>query len=238
VNAGPERYKSYLAYIDVLGVFLTAFIFFFIQSLINQKTAEAKAGMEMKAEFVVEATWPNKAFDDIDMHMLLPNGKRVFYSGKDKGFAVLERDDLGALGDVLDMPDGSKKLIEINKEIITVRAIVPGRYVVNLYVYRARDEEKGLHPEVKLPYEAEVSLTKINPRIEERVRSKVTLTEQGQQVTAFSFTVMPNGEITEIDTHEQVPFIQAASSSEGVEEPAPVPLAPAPAAPSDRGAKR
>lgn len=238
-SSSKERYKSLLAYIDVLGVFFALLSGLFIVNLTNQETVPKPDGMQMKTEFIIEMTWPDKAFDDVDMHLLLPDGSMVGYNSKDHGYAVLDRDDMGAFGDTITRPDGTTKLIEQNKEVISIRAIVPGRYVVNGRVFREMSSINELQAEVKLPYKATFKLTSVNPRVKEEVSQDVQLTQVGEQITAFSFTVTPEGKITDINTVDQIAFIPSSSfgtdSSPDPEHPgggdAPPPVQAPPAEP-------
>jgi hypothetical protein len=213
------KYFSYLGLIDMLSFFLVCFVGLTILNITNREEVKTQEGLKMDVQFMITMTWPDQSFDDVDMHLLLPDGKVVGYNNKDLGFAVLDRDDLGAFNDVVKAPDGSVKIIEQNKEFISIRAIVPGRYVVNARVYSVHDSYLDMTPKVKLPYEASFTLTSLNPTIKEEVTRKVTLTERGKEVTAFSFTVTPDGKIADINTKEEFLFIDEGNKSPSPDSP-------------------
>lgn len=200
------------AFVDLLlcmvGLFAALFI---VTSLLVMPPAK-KGTVDMPAEFVLKMSWPDKAFDDLDMHVMLPTGKVVNFSSKDVDFATLDRDDLGLAGsDLYVKPGGEPVVIYHNQEIITLRAIVPGRYVVNVHVYRAVNNVAyagaALESTSPLPYKAHVSLEKLNPRVSTIVENDVLMSEAGEQKTAFEFTVTDAGDVIDVHTDADVPFI-------------------------------
>jgi hypothetical protein len=228
-----QRYINYLGLIDWLTLLVNCFVGLWILNVTNQDAPKHPEGVKMDVVFMITMTWPDQAFDDVDMHLLLPDGTAVGYNNKDHGYAVLDRDDLGAVSDAIPQPDGSTKIIEQNKEFISIRAVVPGRYVVNARVFAIHNDYKELVPKVKLPYEASFTLTSLNPSIRDEVTRKVQLTEQGKEVTAFAFTVTPDGKIVDIDTKSEFLFIEAANRGAGDNYPTPEPSQPPPAPPAE-----
>lgn len=183
-----------------LGIF--AFLFLVAYALI--KPADSKPGVEMKAEYVVTMTWPKGSLDDIDVHMLLPDGKQVNFKSREQGYVVLDHDDVGVNGRYVD-GNGELQLLE-HKETIAVRAIVPGTYVVNVHVYSTNSSTGGRAEEVTLPYAAHVTLTKLNPSVEDLASVDVLLAHVGEQKTAFSFDVAADG-YAHVDLTADRPFI-------------------------------
>ena len=47
----------------------------------------------------------------------------------------LDRDDLGDKNDKIYLPDGSMIKVPQNQELLTIRGIVPGEYVLNIHMY-------------------------------------------------------------------------------------------------------
>lgn len=241
-HSDHARYVSHLGLIDFLTLLINCFVGLWILNVTNQDVPKHPEGVKMDVQFMITMTWPDQAFDDVDMHLLLPDGKALGYNNRDKGYAVLDRDDLGAGGDTTTNPDGSSKLIEQNKEFISIRAIVPGRYVVNARVFAVRDSYHELFPKVKLPYEAVFTLTAMNPSIREVVTRKIVMTEPKKEVTAFSFTITPDGKVIDVDVVKEFSFIESANAYEGADpsssspsgplEPPPPPPPPATPPPS------
>jgi len=92
-----------------------------------------------------------------------------------------------------------------HKEMITLRAIVPGTYVANVEVYRAGDSAPE-RAEVRLPFAAKVRLMRLNPRVQELAVVDVPVSRVGEQKTAFQFTIDPQGYVN-VDREADVPFI-------------------------------
>lgn len=196
------KHKSDTAFLDMTFIMSLAFAFLFVIAfmLIKPPAPPIEANTKLKAEFILTMTWPDGSLDDIDMWVLLPNGERVSYARKDYEYLTLDRDDRGGHGDTYSDSFGSpKKLVKTNKEMITIRAIVPGRYVVAAHVFAVYDEVDGIQTEQKLPYQAQLELVKINPRIQEIAKVAVDLDEPRQQKAFIAFTVDEDGSISSVE---------------------------------------
>jgi hypothetical protein len=198
------KHASWLAFVDFLFNFLIAFAFLFIVAfMMIRPAAVSDTNVKAKAEFMLTMTWPDEAFDDIDMWIMLPSGKKVFYNHKEEEYALLDRDDLGAHGDTYKLDpldaDSKKGLIKQNREVITLRAIVPGRYVVAAHVFATYSEVDGFKTELPLPYEAKLEVIKINPRVTTVATSKVLLEKKAQHATFLAFTIDADGQVTNIE---------------------------------------
>lgn len=187
-----------LAFLDMVFNMTLAFAFLFILAfvLIRPPANPEKKNFDMKAEFILTMTWPDESLDDIDLWVQLPDGQKIWYAHKDFDYVTLDRDDRGGHGDTYGSFDQPKKLVKLNKEMITIRALVPGRYVVAAHVFAVYDEVDGIPTERKLPYNAEVELVKINPRVQQIAKASVELDEPRQSKTFFAFTVAEDGSVT------------------------------------------
>lgn len=197
----PE-YGSDVSLSDMVLIAALGFILLFLAALLMVRPPGAEANTKLKAEFVLTMTWPDGALDDIDMWVQLPNGRKVWYGNKDVEYATLDRDDRGALGDTYDGDKGERQLTLINREMATIRAIVPGRYIVAAHVFTDRPiytEGKTWEGAPKLPYEATLEMSKLNPRAVDILRAKVALTEKAQEVVFAAFEVDHNGEVRNIE---------------------------------------
>lgn len=203
-----NKYKADLGFLDMLFNMLMVFAMLFLLSYILIKAENAKKSVERKAEFIIEMTWPDKSFDDIDLHLMLPDKKQIDFTNKDVEYASLDRDDRGADGDTYTDANGKLAVIEVNKEVASIRAIVPGTYVVNVHMYRIQNTIGELHSDVSLPYPVKVKLIKINPTVSDIAEVEKIVDHVGQQVTAFSFTVDEKGNVTNVDKEDQILFIR------------------------------
>lgn len=205
------------AFVDLLLCMVGLFVALFIVAMLQMNPATKRGTVDMPAEYVLRLTWPDKALDDIDMHLLLPNKKVVNFSTKDVDYATLDRDDLGLVAsNDLYVVNGQLHTVFKNQEITTIRAIVPGTYVVNLHVYHASSMTmyagEAIESAAKLPYKAHVTLERLNPHVTTLIEVDVPLSREGEQVTAFQFTVNADGSVTDVRTNVDVPFIPTRPS--------------------------
>lgn len=199
------------AFLDLLLNTALAFACLFVASVQHMRPAAAQASIEPKAEFMLEMTWPDGSLDDIDLWVLLPDGRKVGFNRQDTGLATLDRDDRGAYGDVF--RDGDQvKVIRANREVVALRGIAPGRYIVNAHHYnRFTEAAVGVPDEWKRSeVPVKVKLTKINPRIAEIGEHAVTLSSVGQQATVFAFQVDTAGNVSEFATDADLQFVELA----------------------------
>jgi len=181
------KYKSTLAFTDLLFNILIGFAFLFIIAFILINPITEEAHIKAKAEFMVIMEWDDKSNYDIDLWMQDPLDTIVGFPNKESGWLHLDKDDLGASNDTVTMRDGTTKTIYLNREIMTVRGIAAGEYIVNIHLYSTKGKNTG-------PMPVHVSIMKINPYGE--VYSGVTtLNVNGQEETVQRFTVNNTGEV-------------------------------------------
>lgn len=204
---GSDKANAFAA-IDLLLNLLMLFIVISAIAIVQMNPPSRQASMDLKAELVVELTWAERNLDDLDLWVLLPNGRKVGFTNRDAGVASLDRDDRGGFGEVYPDDKGELKLIEVNKEAVVVRANIPGRYVVNVhYFHNFSEEEVGVPEADPAPDPALAKLTKLNPRLVEVASQRVTLGKVGSQRTAFCFEVDAAGAVSHVDTACDVPFV-------------------------------
>jgi hypothetical protein len=146
--------------------------------------AKKKDGIESKAEFLVTLTWPDGLDDDIDLWVEDPEGNMVSFHRREDGLMHLERDDLGQSNDLVMTDEGPVQVTE-NKEIVTIRGIVPGEYVVNAHAYLKRSAD---------PIQVTVKVEKLNPYYTISIKT-FEMYGSGNEVTASRFTVEKSGKV-------------------------------------------
>lgn len=199
---GSDTALSDTVFIAALGLFLLLVA----AILMIRPPTEPSRSVAMRAEFVLTMTWPDGAFDDIDLWLMLPNGEKVYFRRQDVEYVTLDRDDLGAVNDFYTDGDGRRQLAPGNREMMTIRAIVPGRYVVAAHVYALRETVSDVDLPTKewrtatpLPYVASLEVTKLNPRVIEVLKAKVPLAERGQEAVFAAFDVDDQGNVTGVE---------------------------------------
>ena len=176
---------------DMLFNLLIAFVFCFIVALLAMNPKALKAGdIPAKAEFIITMSWPDWNPNDIDAWVQGPTGDMVWFRSREAALMHLDRDDRGLSNDTIEV-NGKKIVNPLNQEVVTIRGIAPGEYVVNANYYESLDQH---------PVEVTVSVVKINPRAEVVYYGQQTLGRKGDEVTMVRFTILSDGSVTGINT--------------------------------------
>ena len=186
---------------DPLGVMLfkalqvIAFLFFI--ALLAIKTKEDEGKVDPKLEFLITVSWPDKHPDDIDMFVRDPIGNMVWYRRRESGFMVIDRDDRGGLNDFI-MVNGQKVPSPIRQEIVSLRGIVAGEYIVNIYHFAALTGQ---------PVPVTVKVEKLNPKVQVVHYDTVNVDHGGAETTAVRFIMDKAGNVTEVN-HDQTSLVR------------------------------
>jgi len=184
-----RQYRSTDPFIDLLFNALLGFTFLFLVSVMFMNPDARKGRVNLKAEYIISVTWPDQLADDIDLWVQDPIGETVSYLRKDAGWLHLDRDDRGEINDTI-MIDGQEVVYPINQEVVTIRGIIPGEYVVNLYYYSAAQPR---------PVEALVKVEKVNPTLQTVYVRRLSLAEQDDELTVVRFSLDRSGNIAGIN---------------------------------------
>ena len=196
--SGDSDDGTFVPFTDILFNALLGFavMLFIAFALIRP---EAKTGIvDTKAEMIVTVTWPDNNEDDIDTYVQEPGGDVVWYHSMQKGLVTLDRDDRGNYLDEITV-DGQVIHVPLNQETVTVRGVIPGEYVINVYHY--------LNPS-GAPVPVTIKVEKINPSLTVVYYDTLTLRKVGDERTAVRFTLDSEGNVSDINTR-QVSLIQA-----------------------------
>lgn len=170
------------------GLQVVAFMFFLAYLAINSDAKQGK--IDTKAQILVTVSWPDNHPDDIDTYVEDPQGNIVWYHVMEAGVMSLDRDDRGDYKNTL-VVNGKTIRNPIRQEIVQMRALIPGEYVVNIHHYLATTPD---------PVPVSVTVEKINPRVEVIFYDRLFLDHTGDEKTAMRFTVGEDGKITDINT--------------------------------------
>jgi len=183
------RNRSADPFIDLLFNALLGFTFLFLVAVMFINPESRKGRVDLKAEYIISVTWPEYLADDIDIWVQDPIGETVSYLRKDAGWLHLDRDDRGEVNDTI-IVDGEELLYPINQEVVTIRGIIPGEYIVNLYYYTAAQP---------MPVEALVKVEKVNPTLQTVFVRRVTLQQQDEEQTIVRFTLDRKGNLHSVN---------------------------------------
>ena len=183
-----RQYHSNLPFVDLLFNVLIGFVFLFIVSFLLINPIAKRADIEVKAEFLITVTWPDNLEDDVDTYVEDPAGNLVWFRSREPGLMHLDRDDLGKRNDEVVTAAGTILFPE-NREIVTLRGIVPGEYVVNIHMYFKVGQE---------PVPVTIQIDKINP-YSVVLRETIELKNKGDEVTVARFSVKSNGDVINVN---------------------------------------
>ena len=189
-----DRYKSTIAFVDLLFNILVGFVFLFLVAFLMINPVAKKADIEKKAEFLITLSWPGDSPQDIDLWVMDPHKNRVGFSSKETGLMHLERDDLGWGNDTIKSGD-KITILNQNIENTSIRGILPGDYYVSVHFYSTNQKFND-------PIPVKIKIEKINPYSILYEGTKYFTTE-GQTQNYVKFTVNERGSVTDMtDSNE------------------------------------
>jgi hypothetical protein len=194
-----------LGFTDLLFNALLGFVVMFVLAYLMINPIARTGAVDPKAEFLITLTWPDGRRDDVDLYVEDPAGNLVWFREREAGLMHLDRDDLGLRNDLIEI-GGQQVINPLNQEVVSIRGIVPGEYVVNMHLYRAEGD---------LPLSAQVKVEKLNPRVEVVFYGEVILDGTGDERTAVRFSVRPDGRFGEVNrlARSIVPFRRPAADA-------------------------
>ncbi|MCH8002658.1 MAG: hypothetical protein IIA34_13505 [Proteobacteria bacterium] len=184
---------------DVIFLALAGFVTMVLLLLPHlNPPATAEEGTPAPGNVIVEISWPEKIDADVDLWVQAPGDVAVGYSNKGGLIFNLLRDDLGGQADVT----------EINYEVSYSRGVPEGEYTVNVHLYR------DMSGQLPLPVTVSVSV-KAAPNLAAKriLTTKLKLDHQGQEVTAFRFTLDGDGRLVAGSVHDLPKPLRAAKTS-------------------------
>lgn len=195
--------KTNRSLLDFFSNLKLSFVILFLIALMMINPIAKNADITSKAEFIITIEWPDNSEVDIDTWIIGPDKSIVSFKNKKNAYLHLDRDDLGSVGDTVSLTNGQVIDIISNREVVTIRGIVPGKYVFNLFYYRKRGEAQ-----TNLSTDITVEFQKINPyRVE--YKTSVTLDSVGQEITVMTFEVDRDGTVYNLNVDEQIPFAKS-----------------------------
>ena len=189
-----KRYSSFDPFTDLLFNILLGFTFLFFITMLFINPITKLGNVNMKAEYIITVDWKDSLPDDIDIWVKDPNGEIVSYLKKDAGWLHLDRDDRGVVNDKI-IIDGKEVIYPINREVVTLRGIIPGEYVVNLYLYDHKSSS---------PVEAKIIIEKVNPSLRLVFVGDVVLKNEDTELTITKFRLDSEGNFKSIYTANEI----------------------------------
>tara|TARA_R110002110_G_C13470269_1_gene720460 strand:- start:48115 stop:48708 length:594 start_codon:yes stop_codon:yes gene_type:complete len=170
---------------DLLFNALLGFTFLFLVAIMFMNP-EAKSGIiDPKAEYILTITWEDNSPDDVDVWVEDPEGQILWFRTPEAGLLHLDRDDRGLVNDTITIA-GEEVQNPLNQEVVTLRGVVKGEYIVNLHYYAS---------ETGTPVDVNVRLVKVNPKLEVIYYGTVNLEKRGDEKTAVRFKIGHDGDV-------------------------------------------
>ena len=173
---------------DLLFNALLGFTYLFLIAIMFMNPVAKKGIIDPKAEYIITIGWPDNNPDDIDTWVEDPNGNVIWFRNREAGLIHLDRDDRGIVNDTI-VINGTEIQNPLNQEVVTIRGVVPGEYVVNLHYYAT---------ETNKPVSATVKVAKVNPALEIVYYGDTVLDEKGDERTAVRFVIDKSGRVDQI----------------------------------------
>lgn len=199
-----DRSTVFIAFCDLLFAVLAVVI-------VAVAPTHAKVdGVQERALFLITAEWDSAIDADADNHLLLPNGRPVFYGARQLGCVTLDTDNKGLQDSTVKLADGSTAKIKASKETISIRCANAGSYVaaVNLYAYREGSLNQDQRRDLGLKIHCEV--VAIEPTVHLVFQKDIVLDRVGETVNWTAFDLDSAGALTLTD-HPLTPITEGYS---------------------------
>ena len=172
---------------DVIMLALCGFVAIVILLLPHlNPPAKALEAAAPPGNVIIELRWPNEINADVDLWVEAPGDVPVGYSNKGGTIFNLLRDDLGHSDDVT----------EINYEVSYSRGVPAGEYTANVHLFRFAGQT------APLPVTVVASVKNGTQDSAKRlVVAKLELGHQGEEITAFRFTLDADGGLVPGSVH-------------------------------------
>ena len=181
--------------------FAKALLVFCVVLFLMISPKQGNDGTKPKAEYLITIDWTGALQYDVDIWLRLPDGNIIYYSNKESGIAFLERDDLGH--DCVSTTVNAKS-VNICEEIIVLRGIVRGDYVVALHLYSANGTTAVASVS---PVNVHAQIERLNPTTEIVWQGHVTMTTTREEKGVVRFTIGDDGTINDYDTEQLPPVV-------------------------------
>lgn len=197
-----HKYGNAVAFNDFLFNVLLLFVFLFVVAVLLMNPPTKKADIPAKAEFMVVLEWDEDSSADVDLWIQRDENDPVGYKNKESAVLHLERDDLGHSTDTV-VINGVSKIVAMNREVITVRGVVPGEYYVGIHYYRNGDDsEKERSKKFPTRVTGTVTFIDVNP-YKEIWSTQFMMDTEGTKINLYAVSVNESGNVEAIYNHNK-----------------------------------
>ena len=188
------KFYSFDPFTDLLFNILLGFVFLFFLTILFINPITKLGNVNLKAEYIITIEWKESLPDDVDIWVKDPNGEIVSYLKKDAGWLHLDRDDRGVINDKVSI-NGKEYTYPINREVVTLRGIIPGEYIVNLYLYDNKSNN---------PVDVKLIIEKVNPSLKLVYFNNITLMQNDSEMTIARFNLNSSGDFRSLTAQNTI----------------------------------
>ena len=188
------KFYSFDPFTDLLFNILLGFVFLFFLTILFINPITKLGNVNLKAEYIITIEWKESLPDDVDIWVKDPNGEIVSYLKKDAGWLHLDRDDRGVINDKVSI-NGEEYTYPINREVVTLRGIIPGEYIVNLYLYDNKSNN---------PVDVKLIIEKVNPSLKLVYFNNITVMENDSEITIARFNLNSSGDFRSLTAQNTI----------------------------------
>ena len=183
-----RRHHHAAPFTDLLFNALLGFTFLFLIAIMFMNP-QAKTGIiDPKAEYILTINWQDNNPDDIDVWVEDPSGQLIWFKNPEAGLLHLDRDDRGLINDTI-MVNDEEIQNPLNQEVLTIRGIVKGEYIVNIHYYASVTQK---------PVDVNFKLVKVNPALKIIYYGTARLEKEGDEKTVLRFRIGRDGQVSDI----------------------------------------
>lgn len=179
-----------LPFLDMLLAIVLSLLVNLFLAMLLMNPPESKNDVEIKTEYRITLSWPDKSLSDIDFYVEDPAGNLVWFQNREEGVMALDRDDRGGMTDTVIDTQGKKIVVELNEEHINIRGVVAGEYIVNAHVWRLMESKS-----VPVTIAAE----KINEPGSGIISRATYNLSAGEEKTFFRFSLKQDGTVHNVN---------------------------------------
>lgn len=178
--------KNIIPFIDVLFTYLLVFVCIIMLIKVSKSDQDSSA-YQQSVVYQIIMTWEGNA--DMDLWVKDPQGHLVSFNRREGGegsLLSLNRDCLGS--QTTEADEHGDVVNKLNEEIISIRGVVPGEYIVNAHAYNMKDSPKPLKVTVKLIKTKPFAIT---------ITKEREYSSTGDEQTFFRMVLDKDGGLTE-----------------------------------------
>lgn len=200
-------------YTDVLHNILGTFIVI-LTILVLTMNVKSKNNLDAHphAEYMVTLEWDSNRNVDLDLWIQDPYDHVIYYNNREASGISLDRDSRGALTNWVKLPNGNVVKSD-NREVVAIRSVVPGDYVVGVSYYEGGEVAEGkdgkayqsdpypwrqVDPRAAIDFKVRVE--KVNPHLTTVTEETFHFTRVKESKNVAAFHINDDGSVTPLPT--------------------------------------